>query len=826
MAGETEKRRHFLLDGFTRTERYQSPNTRGSRRVVPARDRPSHGSLLLSQIEGLEAATHQEAPEELEDVGLQIEFESFPDIELAFESLAREASGIELLNVRRDQAANRTFATVFVPEGKLHHFEGMIRDYLGSKRDSRGRPRDNQKLVDAIKEIRKASLLALWTDPVEDLPVELGQGIWWEVWLPVRGDRAGMVSTFRDRAIGQGMLAPVGELAFPERTVLLAFGSIQQMTASILTLNTVAELRRAKETSDFFESLAPQEQQDWVDNLLARLQFPETGCDVPHICLLDTGVNRGHPLLGPALATGDLHTVTPDWGTADQFGHGTKMAGLALLGDLFEAFAGSGNSVVGHRLESVKLIPEEGSNGSDARHHGFLTIEAVSRPEVSAPSRRRVFSMAVTAKGKGERGRPSAWSSALDSLAVDVQGDGNNQRLIVVSAGNVRDPDAWATYPTSNDTDQIEDPAQSWNAITVGAYTNLVEVAEGDYSAVAPQGGLSPFSRTSLAWQRQWPLKPDVMFEGGNVARDALGLSEASSLRLLTTNHQPTAALLTTANATSAATALAARMAARVMASYPGLWPETVRGLLVHSAEWTDQMKAQFLPPNATKVDYANLVRRCGFGVPDLDHALWTVGNSLTMVVEGELTPFQRLPGKEPGLREMNLHPLPWPREALEALGAAIVEMRVTLSYFIEPNPSARGVTSRYRYESHGLRFEVKRPPESEDAFRRRINRAARDEEDGTSSSDGDPQWTLGKQARHRGSLHSDLWRGTAADLASRGILAVYPSLGWWKSRPRLKGYEKTTRYALLVSIKAPDVSVDLCTEIANQIGISITLPA
>lgn len=35
-----------------------------------------------------------------EGFGLQIEFESFPDVELAFESLAREQYGIELRNVR------------------------------------------------------------------------------------------------------------------------------------------------------------------------------------------------------------------------------------------------------------------------------------------------------------------------------------------------------------------------------------------------------------------------------------------------------------------------------------------------------------------------------------------------------------------------------------------------------------------------------------------------------------------------------------------------------------------------------------------------------
>ncbi len=102
------------------------------------------------------------------------------------------------------------------------------------------------------------------------------------------------------------------------------------------------------------------------------------------------------------------------------------------------------------------------------------------------------------------------------------------------------------------------------------------------------------------------------------------------------------------------------------------------------------------------------------------------------MVVEAQLHPFQREGRKQPTLRDMNLHRLPWPLTELEALGETQVEMRVTLSYFIEPNPSARDFRSRYRYESHGLRFDVKRPYESEDDFRSRINAAARDEEEGT----------------------------------------------------------------------------------------------
>ena len=77
---------------------------------------------------------------------------------------------------------------------------------------------------------------------------------------------------------------------------------------------------------------------------------------------------------------------------------------------------------------------------------------------------------------------------------------------------------------------------------------------------------------------------------------------------------------------------------------------------------------------------------------------------------------------------------------------------------------------------------------------------------------------------RLKGSLHSDIWRGSAVDLASRGVLAVYPALGWWKTRPRLERYDKATRYSLIVSIHAPEVDVDLYSAVANQIAAPVAV--
>jgi hypothetical protein len=435
----------------------------------------------------------------------------------------------------------------------------------------------------------------------------------------------------------------------------------------------------------------------------------------------------------------------------------------------------------------------------------------------------------VTSRDDRDRGRPSAWSAAIDGLAADADGEGANPRLLIVSGGNVVDPRALAESPMSNTTDGIHDPGQAWNALTVGAYTDLVRITEPDadhYRPVARAGAISPFSTTSATWQAQWPLKPDVVLEGGNAANDGMGAVPMPSLSLLTTHHRPVERLFTTTNATSAASGLAAGMAAELMAAYPLLRPESIRALIVHSARWTDEMSRAYLPRDRAprKNDYLNLVRHCGFGVPDLARARWSASNSLAMVVEEELHPFTRDGSKPPTLCDMQLHELPWPLEELEELGDTLVEMRVTLSYFIAPNPSARGHGSRYRYESHALRFDVRRPTESTRDFRTRINRAARAEEEGTPVGGDDSQWLIGKQTRHRGSLHCDIWKGTAADLARRGVLAIYPALGWWKSRTGLAQYDRPAPYTLVVSIHTPEVEVDLYNAVATQVAARIAI--
>lgn len=175
----------------------------------------------------------------------------------------------------------------------------------------------------------------------------------------------------------------------------------------------------------------------------------------------------------------------------------------------------------------------------------------------------------------------------------------------------------------------------------------------------------------------------------------------------------------------------------------------------------------------------------------------------------------------------MNLHSLPWPKDELLALPPETkVELRITLSYFIEPNPSARGTASKFHYPSHRLRFDVQRPLDETTAdFVARINAAAAREDEDDPIDPKDPNWLIGDRQRHRGSLHQDIWKGTAAELASRGYIAVYPAKGWWRTRQLQERYNAPARYSLIVSIRTPETEVDLYTPIAQQVAAQVAVP-
>ena len=119
--------------------------------------------------------------------------------------------------------------------------------------------------------------------------------------------------------------------------------------------------------------------------------------------------------------------------------------------------------------------------------------------------------------------------------------------------------------------------------------------------------------------------------------------------------------------------------------------------------------------------------------------------------------------------------------------------------------------------------LRLKSPTEGKDDFLKRINIAAREEEHpGTTSAS--KHWLIGANGRDKGSIHSDIWKGTAAELADSGIIAVYPVIGWWRERAYLGRWSKKARYSLIVSISTPAEDIDIYTPVANKVGITVPL--
>ena len=250
----------------------------------------------------------------------------------------------------------------------------------------------------------------------------------------------------------------------------------------------------------------------------------------------------------------DALTVDNDWGTDDhepRSGHGTLWQVLLVTGKWKMCFFLQIS--YSHKLCSVKFLPRPNQTQTPRELWGDLTAQSIARAEIQNPNLMLVYCMSVTSSEDVNRGRPSSWSGAIDNLTF---GEGQNQRLIIISGGNIRNEELWRNYPNSNLTSSIHNPAQSWNAIVAGAYTNKVQVNDPDFQnhlPVANEGQLSPFSSTSLVWeQRKWPIKP-LVFEGGNLLRapdDSITPHE--DLELLSTSRSFNIKPFDTINATSA----------------------------------------------------------------------------------------------------------------------------------------------------------------------------------------------------------------------------------------------------------------------------------
>lgn len=647
--------------------------------------------------------------------GVYVEINSEPNEPLPDAGWLKQ--GIRIAAVRTEDTGVQV-GGLFVPEVAEPFLQKTLADYTADRGSKAAAER-----LDRIGTIAAGTAATLWFDR-RPLP-EAGRAIWWECWCWT--DRAAHLVGPAERL---GLRVSEQRLIFPECEVIPVYGTRADIERLLVHSDAVEKLRHASDTPHVFLSEMADLQRPLLLDLAGRIT--PAAADAPAACVLDSGTNRAHPLLAGSLDVTDQHAVDEAWGKDDHYaathgGHGTQMAGLALLGDLTHPIADQRQIVLGHRLETVTLLPPEAFVPTEPASYGYVTQQAISLPEDTAPERRRVFCMAVTNKDvPGDR--QTSWSAAMDQAAAGrMEGEKDDptapKRLILISGGNI-DDDADAAAMRDGNDHPMEDPVQAWNPIGVGGFTDRDTVVgpylQG-YEPLVAVGDRSPYSRTSTGWPSEMPLKPEVVFEAGNRAQRPAGgdvASQVPSLSVLTTNADFVADPLTWFWATSAATGEAARFAASTMAAHPEYWPETVRALMVHSARWTPRMRERIFGARKRKAAHIALARQFGFGVPSVERALQSASSDLALVAQATIQPFV-LPTKrgkrgnlikagEPKFNEVHIYRLPWPVARLQELGDKQVELKVLL-HRAEPRTADADYAGSLSLSWIALRFAAAR---------------------------------------------------------------------------------------------------------------------
>jgi hypothetical protein len=825
---------HLAIDLFGDPAQYRFPN-RPQNREPKRDDYHAHAEALLEQLTAaLGAVPAPGADDRVAIAGLKsgtiIEVETLApegDRVKAARIPAIEFPGQDIVVLRSQRNEDRTeSAILFVPDDARGFLRDKIERYGADNLGNRARPDVDR--FETVETIRAAVIGMLFQGPVDfDDPAVS----WWELWIRQPELRANSIA---NAARNAGLDVHAERLIFPDTVVIFVHASVAALVdLARRTPGAVSEIRRASGTIEPFLDQGDHAlgQAAFVAELAERVTAPPDGA--PTICVIDTGVSAAHPLI--ALGLAGAWAFDDRWGTDDHEphgGHGTAMAGLVLYGDLEPAMNDQRAIALAHHVESVKFLPPRGFPGTEPSNYGVVTQGAVAKVEIDRPDAVRSFCVA-TSSPDFSPARPSSWSGAIDQLcagampgerADNVSAANHPKRMLLIATGNAEPGQREAVEPLKS----LEDPAQSWNALTIGGYTAKEAIPDDPpgLAPVVPANYRSPFSLGSCDLPDDLtPIKPEVLFEAGNMLVDAGGYCGTHpAVSLLAAGSDVVGEPLIPFNATSAAAGVAGNFVGRLQAALPGYWPETYRALTVNAAEWPQPIRSKLIGSGAhwksiSKGKRQRILREVGYGVPDIDRAVLSAANDVTMIAQAEIQPFASINGQLPVFNEMHFYDLPWPRALLQELENGIVVMKVTLSYFVEPNLSGRASTRPDTYRSFGLRFEMKKRTETSAAFKRRMTaQRAADEQPANEAS----HWLLGPNAVQAGSLHCDLWRGAAVDLASHDAIAIYPVGGWWKSHVGQRRMNDVARYALVISLSAPGQDIDLHADISATVEAKI----
>lgn len=349
--------------------------------------------------------------------------------------------------------------------------------------------------------------------------------------------------------------------------------------------------------------------------------------DSPTIGIIDSGMS-GHPLLAPAII--ESFGIPATLGDADLHGHGTRVAGIAVYGDVADRIA-QHSFAAPFRLVSAKVVNDQGrfDDNSSITQQMEEAIKALHAKGCRIIN----ISLGDADKIAYAGGRVTAWAGTLDGLAraLDV--------LIIVSAGNsqggVRAP--WGPAPDGVVTayprylfeadNRIIDPAMAANVLTVGslAHSNGLRPDPFDGADIRPiteRDHPTPVTRTGPG--TGGAVKPELVDYGGTAVFNGLAQRlmlgadwDTAGIVTMRANYQD--ALFMASTGTSMAAPRVAFKAALLLRRFPTASANLLRALLATCAD-VPSAAMQRLDGVAE-----NAVRRCcGYGIADVERALFS----------------------------------------------------------------------------------------------------------------------------------------------------------------------------------------------------------
>lgn len=524
----------------------------------------------------------------------------------------------------------------------------------------------------------------------------------------------------------------------------------------------------------------------------------------PAVCVIDSGIQEGHLLLEPAVARDESRCFLPGRpadAVADEVrpnGHGTRVAGAVLYG---ESPPDSGVVDLRWWVQNARVL--------DANCHLPQTLfppeylRAVVDHFHKGKRKTRVFNHSVNANVPCRTTYMSAWAAEIDLLSL------RHDVLFVVSAGNLspdrNDPffpglrqmlGSNREYPDylHEPCCRVANPAQSLQALTVGSVAYDAYNQGGWQSIAAGRDHASAFSRCGFGvWDA---IKPEVVEYGGDnllntgsgltivstptVAADCYPDLVASTLHGRTLPHGRDGGGV----GTSFAAPKVSRIAAELQAVLPDESCLLYRALIVQSARWPAWAR------DLTGQERLNVLRRIGYGIPDLGRATTNDDYRVTIVSNGDqaITP-----------NECHVFQVPIPAAMRRQGDEYDVRIDVTLSYVSQPKRTRR---STKRYLATWLEWKASKLGQSVEDFR---TKALKDQEkvEGVAGGTTLP-WTLGAQANHgidgarrnAGTVQKDWAVVMSYKLPDHFCIAVVAHKGW-NNDP-----EAVARYSLAVTFE------------------------